>query len=130
MSGLWRLLAWTLACCLAASAGRAESSGTGGNETFRISGFGTLGAVRTTSDDVEFVRDLSQARGASTEWNAKTESLLGLQVDWQPSPKWQVTLQGLSRYRFDRTFRPEFSWAFIKYQPDPNISLRVGRAIA
>ena len=89
MSGLWRLLAWTLACCLAASAGRAESSGTGGNETFRISGFGTLGAVRTTSDDVEFVRDLSQARGASTEWSAKTESLLGLQVDWQPSPKWR-----------------------------------------
>lgn len=127
MSGLWRLLACTLACCLAASVGRAESSGTGGNETFRISGFGTLGAVRTTSDDVEFVRDLSQARGASTEWSAKTESLLGLQVDWQPSPKWQVTLQGLSRYRFDRTFRPEFSWAFIKYQPDPNISLRVGR---
>lgn len=136
MNGQWRLLACALASCLALSAHSAEEGdaagggvvGSGGpGETFRISGFATLGAVRTSTDDVEFVRDLSQARGAKKNWTAKTDSLLGLQADWQPTPQWQVTVQGLSRYRFDRTFQPEFSWAFVKYQPDPNISLRLGR---
>ena len=39
-------------------------------ETFSIHGFGTLGAVRTDGDDVEFVRDLSQARGTGDEERA------------------------------------------------------------
>ena len=36
----------------------------------RLQGFGALGAVRTTSNEVEFVRDLSQPRGASQTWDA------------------------------------------------------------
>lgn len=132
MNGQWRLLACALASCLALSAhsaeeGSAAGGAVGSGETFRISGFATLGAVRTTSDEVEFVRDLSQARGAQKTWTAKTDSLLGVQADWQIDPQWQVTVQGLSRYRYDRSFRPEISWAFVKYQPSPNVSLRAGR---
>jgi len=94
---------------------------------FSLRGFGTLGAVRTTTDDVEFVRDLSQARGATDEWTAKTDSVLGLQVDWQAAPQWLVAVQAISRYDQHRTFRPQVAWAFVKYEPTPNLSLRAGR---
>lgn len=96
-------------------------------DAFSIQGFGTLGAVRTTTDHVEFVRDLSQARGATNEWTAKTDSALGLQANWQVTPQWQAVAQVLSRYRFDRTFHPEMAWAFVKFEPSPNLSLRAGR---
>lgn len=96
-------------------------------QTFTVNGFGTLGAVRTDTDHVEFVRDLSQARGATDEWTAKTDSVLGLQANWRITPQWQVLAQGVSRYRYDRSFRPEVAWAFVKYEPTPNLSLRAGR---
>ena len=96
-------------------------------ETFSIQGFGTLGAVRTDGDDVEFVRDLSQARGTGDHWSAATDSAFGLQAGWQPAAQWQVVVQALSRYRYDRSFRPEIAWAFVKYEPTPNLSLRAGR---
>ena len=96
-------------------------------QTFSVNGFGTLGAVRTNTDRVEFVRDLSQARGATDEWTAKTDSVFGLQANWQITPQWQVVAQGVSRYRYDRSFRPEVAWAFVKYEPTPNLSLRAGR---
>ncbi len=97
------------------------------SHTFSVQGFGTLGAVRTDTESVEFVRDLSQARGASNQWTAKTDSVIGLQASWEIAPKWQAVAQGLSRYRYDRSFKPEVAWAFIKYEPTPNLSLRAGR---
>lgn len=92
-----------------------------------LQGFGTLGAVRTDSSDVEFVRDLSQARGATNEWTAKTDSVVGLQANWQVAPQWQIVTQGISRYRYDRSFKPDVAWAFVKHEPTPNLSLRAGR---
>lgn len=96
-------------------------------DAFTVQGFGTLGAVRTTSDDVEFVRDLSQPRGATTNWDAGVDSVFGLQVDWRVSDDLHVVAQGISRYRYDRSFHPDLAWAFIKYDPVPNLSLRAGR---
>jgi len=97
------------------------------DDAFSIQGFGTLGAVRTTTDSVEFVRDLSQARGAADAWTAKTDSAFGLQANWQVSQQWHAVAQVISRYRFDRTFHPEMAWAFVKFEPSPNLSLRAGR---
>ena len=94
---------------------------------FMLQGFGTLGAVRTTSNEVEFVRDLSQPRGASQNWDARVDSILGLQANWRISPQLEAVVQAVSRYRYDRTFTPELSWAYLKYEPSPNLSLRAGR---
>ncbi len=49
-------------------------------------GFGTLGLARTTSDEVEFVRDLSQPSGIRKDWDGRVDSVLGLQAAWQISP--------------------------------------------
>lgn len=96
-------------------------------DAFTLQGFGTLGAVRTTTDDVEFVRDLSQKRGAGDSWSAKTDSVLGVQADWRVAPQWQAAVQVMSRYEEHASFRPQVSWAFVKYEPTPNLSLRAGR---
>jgi hypothetical protein len=94
---------------------------------FTIRGFGTLGAVRTSGDDVEFVRDISQPRGATDHWNARTDSVLGVQANWRLTPVVEAVVQGVSRYRYDRTFKPEIAWAFLKIDPNPALSLRLGR---
>src|SRR6185369_16058780 len=94
---------------------------------FTVHGFGTLGAARTTSENVEFVRDISQPRGARTKWDGRTDSVLGLQANWRIAPELEAVVQGVSRYRYDRTFTPEIACAYLKYDPTPALSLRGGR---
>lgn len=95
--------------------------------SFTVQGFGTLGAARTTSEEVEFVRDISQPRGARSKWDGRVDSILGLQANWRITPQLEAVVQGVSRYRYDRTFTPEISWAYLKYDPTPKLSLRGGR---
>lgn len=97
------------------------------DQAFTVQGFGTLGAVRTTSEEVEFVRDITQPRGARKGWDVRTDSILGLQVNWQIKPELEAVVQGVSRYRYDRSFTPELSLAFLKYDPTPSLSVRAGR---
>lgn len=97
------------------------------DSAFSLNGFGTFGLARTTTDNVEFVRDISQPRGISKDWSALIDSVLGLQAAWRVSPQFEAVVQATSRYRYDKTFTPDISWAFIKYNPTPNLSLRAGR---
>lgn len=94
---------------------------------FSVQGFGTLGAARTTTSDVEFVRDLSQPDGISQHWSPKVDSVLGVQAAWRVSPEFETVVQAISRYGSAGNFRPEIAWAFAKYDPTPNLSLRAGR---
>ena len=96
-------------------------------QSFILQGFGTLGAVRTTSNDVEFVRDLSQPRGARQAWDGRPDTILGVQGNWQISPQLESVVQAISRYRYDQSFTPEISWAYFKYDPTPQWTLRAGR---
>jgi len=115
--------------CLAGALliGLAQHSFADDEPAFMLQGFGTLGAARTTSNEVEFVRDLSQPRGARQNWDARVDSILGVQANWRVNPQLEAVVQVVSRYRYDRTFTPEFSWAYLKYEPSPNLSLRAGR---
>lgn len=90
-------------------------------------GFGTLGVAQTSTNQAEFVRDLSQPRGAKDHLDARVDSILGLQANWRLSPDLEAVVQAVSRYRYDKTFTPEISWAYLKYDPTPQISLRAGR---
>lgn len=112
-----------VACLYAGQLPAADGSG----EAFSIGGFGTLGATRTTTDDVEFVRDLTQPRGAGKQWDSRVDSVFGLQANWKLTPGLEGVVQATSRYRFDGRYRPELAWAYLKYDPLPNVSLRAGR---
>lgn len=90
-------------------------------------GFGTLGAIQTSTDQAEFVRDLSQPRGASNRLDGRVDSILGLQANWRLTPELEAVVQAVSRYRYDKTYKPEISWAYLKYDPTPQVTLRAGR---
>lgn len=94
---------------------------------FAVHGFGTLGATRTTSNEADFVRDLSQPTGARKHWNGRVDSILGVQANWRLMSEIEAVVQAVSHYRYDRTFTPEISWAYVKYDPTPQLSLRAGR---
>lgn len=120
-----RLLKRLFFSCLALCAGAAFASAD--EPVWSLDGFGTLGATRTSSKEVEFVRDLSQPRGAKTGWDPRVDSLLGLQARWRIVDGLEAVAQGVSRYRYDDSFRPELTWAFLRYEPAPWLSLRAGR---
>jgi hypothetical protein len=118
--GAWLLLVLGLAV---AAVARADES----SPTFALSGFGTLGVTRTTSDEVHFVRDLAQPEGAGRRWDGRVDSMLGVQGNLKLNSQLEGVVQVVSRYRYDRSFTPEVSWAYLKYEPDPKLSLRAGR---
>lgn len=114
----------TLACAIALPALPAAADS---ESAFSLQGFGTLGMARTSSDNVKFVRDLSQPRGIGEDWSPAIDSVLGLQANWRINPQLEGVVQATSRYRFDDTFYPEIAWAYLKYDPTPTLSLRAGR---
>lgn len=122
---LYAIVACTSIACFSAGA-RADYED-GLSQSLTVHGFGTLGVARTTSEDVEFVRDISQPRGARTQWDGRVDSVLGLQANWRIIPELEAVVQAVSRYRYDRTFMPDIAWAYLKYDPTPTLSLRAGR---
>lgn len=94
---------------------------------FSIQGFGTLGMARTTSDQLEFVRDLSQPSGIKKHWDGRSDSVFGLQGTWQIDPRLSAVVQATTKYRYDRTYNPEVAWAYLRYEPMPSTTLRLGR---
>lgn len=94
---------------------------------FSLGGFGTLGATRSSSSQAHFLRDASQPDGASEHWTGKVDSLLGVQANFRLLSTLGAVVQGVSRYRYDKSFRPEITWAYLKYDPNAQVSLRLGR---
>jgi hypothetical protein len=92
-----------------------------------IKGFGTLGLARADSDTAEFVRDLSQPRGLTKDWSSQVDSLVGLQANLKLGEQTEGVVQLISRYRYDGSYRPEVSWAFLRHEFTPDAQVRVGR---
>ena len=103
------------------------SSGMSTESSLTLRGFGTLGIARSSSDQAEFVRDLSQPRGITNRWSSRIDSILGAQANWQATSELELVGQVVSRYRYDGKRIPEIMWAFAKWEPDSRISLRAGR---
>lgn len=94
---------------------------------FALRGFGTLGIARSSSDQADFVRDLSQPDGSRGRWTGKVDSLLGVQANYRFNQQLEGVAQVVNRYRYDKSFRPEVDLAFLKVDMNPNLSLRAGR---
>ena len=96
--------------------------------SFTLRGFGTLGVARSSSDDAEFVRDLSQTKGIRDgKWSGRIDTILGVQANWQATREVELVGQVVSRAHYDTSRDPEVMWAFAKWDPDPRVSLRAGR---
>ncbi len=94
---------------------------------FTLKGFGTAAATRSNDDNAEFVRDLSQPNGLKGRWSGKVDSVLGIQADFRISDNTSAVVQGITRYRYDGSWRPELSWAFLRHDFSPDVTARVGR---
>lgn len=92
-----------------------------------LHGFGTLGLTRANDANAQFVRDLSQPNGAGKQWTPKVDSLLGVQTNVQFSPETEGVVQVVTRYHADSSYRPEVTWAFLRHDFSPDLSLRAGR---
>lgn len=127
-SGHKLLLAWALSMAAVGFASAAEPSEEAitGN-AFTLKGFGTLGLARSDNDHTQYVRDLSQPQGLTQDWSGEVDSVLGLQAGYRFSNPLEGILQVISRYHYDASFDPEVSLAFLRYEPNPNLNLRLGR---
>lgn len=114
-----------LACLMTGAACAAEDS----PPVWKLSGFGTLGAVHSSERHADYSSSALKADGAgrSHDWSAGVDSKLGAQVDLQVSPRWSAVLQVVSEQRLDYSYRPRVEWANVKYQATPELALRVGR---
>ncbi len=121
-AGRGRAVAISLALLAGGGAAVAEDP-----SAIELRGFGTVGATRTSSSQVSFVRDLSQPDGAVNRWTGNVDSLLGAQVNIPLAPQLEGVVQAVSRYRYDKSYDPEVSWAYLAYQPDAATRLRLGR---
>lgn len=92
-----------------------------------IQGFGTLGLARTTNDGAQYLRTINQAEGISNHWSANNDSLLGVQAAYRFNHSLSAAVQGISSYRYDGSFKPSLSAAYLKYDVSPTFSILAGR---
>lgn len=108
--------------------GAAQAEGLSGfvRPEFKFSGFGTVGAVQTNSDDGQYVRE-QQARGATKNASLLVDSNLGLQLDAKANDWLSATVQTLTAQRTEDSLSTRFEWAFVKATPLDGLSLRAGK---
>lgn len=93
---------------------------------FRISGFGTLGAVRTTAKDAMFSYP-GQGGGATQHASLHPDSKVAVQGTYSFTPVVLATAQVMTKYDAEGQYVPTINWAFAKWQATPTLSVRAGR---
>lgn len=96
--------------------------------SLKLHAFGTGALNYVATGNADFVRDLSQPDGArGGQWSGTIDSMVGGQVNIQLSDQFEIVGQAISRHRFDDSYTPELTWAFLKYSPLTNLDIRGGR---
>lgn len=95
--------------------------------SFSAHGFGTLGFVYNNDDNAKYIRNSIQTdtKGGAVTYSQDTRA--GVQLTASLSPSLSITGQGVSRLNLDNTFKPELSWAYVKYSASPDWDFRAGR---
>lgn len=108
---------------LAAIPAAAQTAGS----AWTFGGFGTLGASQSSTGDAEYLRDQTQPLGVTKEVSTRMDSRLGLQVSGTLTDTLRATVQVVSKYRYDKTFAPDLTWALLAWTPTPDLQIRAGR---
>jgi hypothetical protein len=116
-----RVLPALIACLFAGGAQAADES-----NIFSLSGFATVGVVKTDTDDGQFVMT-GQTRGATKDGSGEVDSKLGVQLGAKFNPVFSGTVQVLTRSTGNGDFTPAIEWAFAKAQLAPSVAVRLGR---
>lgn len=93
-----------------------------------LSGFGTLGAVYSDSENYGYRKDVSSGHGVfSGDLDLKTHSLLGLQLDTRLSDNVEFIAQAIVRDLQTPSFDRYLTLAFFRYDLSPHWSFSIGR---
>ena len=100
-----------------------------GPQGISASGFGTLGAVHSSESRADFTANTTQGGGAGAthRLSADVDTVIAGQLTANLTPQLSAVVQVVSERNYDRTYRPHAEWANVKYQVDPDFSLRAGR---
>lgn len=115
------LAAAALVTCMGAQAGYTSPDG-----NFSLSGFGTLGLVRTNTDDAGFNYP-GQGGGVNKHFDMNPDSKLALQGTYKFNPSFSLTSQLMTKFNAEGQYAPSLEWVFAKWQITPSISARFGR---
>jgi hypothetical protein len=99
-----------------------------GDGNLNVSGFGTLAAAKSNTEDARFTR-ANQREGTAGTSTLGLDSNLGLQATYTFSDKLSATTQILSRKSTGDSFTTELAWAFVKYKLNDEVSFRAGRIV-
>ena len=115
------LAAAALVACSGAMAGYTSPDG-----TFSLSGFGTLGAASTTTDEALFVYP-GQGGGAGRDLSLNPDTKIALQGTYKFAPTFSLTSQLMTKFDANGQYTPNVEWMFGKWQALPSLTLRAGR---
>ena len=93
----------------------------------QFSAFGTLGLAATDTHKVEFRRTLGQPHGAVDYPQGSVDTRFGVQASSRLSDTLLATVQVVSQYRYDNTYRPDLNWASLTWTPTGTFQARAGR---
>jgi len=96
------------------------------NGGWYFSGFGTVSALWQDNSDL-FFNHPAKPRDRADRPDFGTDSLLGLQLTRSLGDRTDLTIQVLSSDAYKRHYTPQVSWAFIRHNPTPGLTLRAGR---
>lgn len=114
----------TLAVLAACATAHADYTSPDGQ--FRLSGFGTLGVSRTSTNDALFNYP-GQGGGADKKASLNPDSKIALQGSYKFTPTLSATTQLMMKYDADGEYVPNPEWVFAKWQPTSALSVRGGR---
>lgn len=115
----------TVGLCDSVAAGDFEDS------AISFSGFGTLGLVRSSEQNADYITGVFKPDGPghTREWSAEVDSRIGAQLSATLSPDLSAILQVLSEQRADDSYKPTIEWANVQYEITPDLRIRGGRII-
>lgn len=115
------LAAAALVACAGAHAGYQSPDG-----NFTLSGFGTLGAAKTTTDDA-IMNYPGQRGGATKDVSLNPDSKLAVQGTYKFTPTLSATTQVMTKFDGEGQYEPKVEWIFGKWQATPGLTVRAGR---
>lgn len=96
--------------------------------SWRFSGYGTVGAVVTNTDELDYRASVRQSHGATRTPDWGVDSRLGAQAHWRLNPSLSAVAQVLTQRR-DGAETPRMEWLFGQAQVSEEVSLRAGRMV-
>lgn len=95
---------------------------------FALSGFGTLGVVRSDKDDYHFRSSGTQSSSSPGQnFDPSIDSVLGIQGSGRLHDQLDLTVQAISRQATGYGYTPHITWAYLRYRATPALTVRVGR---